>query len=117
MMNNTNTTQIHGTGAYTGLTWNGKAWTAPDANGQPIPVRVSVTPIASTRSNGSTIAGVLCLIVAAIALFFGWDWFQSFGELEADGNQFSGMLLLLALGAGVVAAAFGIPGIVLLNRK
>jgi hypothetical protein len=38
-------------------------------------------------------------------------------DLEADGNQFSGILGLLGLGAWVVAAGFGIAGIVLVNRK
>lgn len=86
---------------YGDQTWNGTAWVKPPA----------------PRSTGRTIGGVLALVVAALALLQGWSWLSGALELQADGNQFAGLLVPLALVAGVVAAAFGITGIVLLSKR
>lgn len=109
-----------GTGIFQGLFWNGKRWVNPDGT----PARISGTPVTTTsapptggRSTGRTIGGVLALIVAAVSGLQAFSWFQGFAELQADGNQFSGMLVPLALGAGAVAAGFGIWGITLLSKK
>ena len=68
-------------------------------------------------TSGQTAAGVICLVVAALLIWLGMGWFGSFGDLEDNGNDFAGLLALLGLGAFVVAAGFGITGIVLLSKK
>lgn len=113
-----------GTGAYAGLFHDGKKWMNPDGtpvqswmlpkgNSAPTPG----APASGGRSTGRTIGGIVALLVAAIAGLQAFSWFQGMMELQADGNQFSGMLAPLALGAGAVAAGFGIWGITLLSKK
>jgi hypothetical protein len=45
------------------------------------------------------------------------SWLSGFSELDAKGNTFAGILGVFGLGAFVVAAGFGVGGIVLLSRK
>jgi len=63
------------------------------------------------------VGGVVCLLVAAVLALLGFSWFQGFVTLEADGNQFAGILALLGVGAWVVGAAFGVWGVTLFSRK
>lgn len=109
-----------GTGIFQGYFWDGKRWVNPDGS----PAHISATTVATPaqgaaggRSTGRTIGGVVALIVAGLAALQAFSWFQGFAELQADGNQFSGILVPLALGAGAVAAGFGIWGITLLSKK
>jgi hypothetical protein len=87
---------------YGDQVWNGTAW-------------VKTTP--AGPSTGRVIAAVISLAVGAVALLQGWSWLSGALELQADGNQFAGLLVPLALAAGVVAAAFIIAGIVLLSKR
>jgi len=68
-------------------------------------------------SVGRTIAGWICIAVAGLAALQGFGWVSSYLELEASGNQFSGLLVPMFLGAFVVAAGFGIGGFVLLSPR
>lgn len=77
-------------------------------------VKVNNSP---PRSTGRVIGGVIALFVAVVALWQGFSWFGAFIELDAEGNPFAGTLALLGFGALVVAAGFGIWGIVLVSRK
>jgi hypothetical protein len=99
-----------GTGEYAGLFHDGKKWLNRDGS------RASGSR-GNSRSTGRTIGGVVSLIVAAIAGLQAFSWFQSFYQLSAAGNPFSGMLVPLALGAGAVAAGFGIWGVMLLAKN
>ena len=117
-MTNNKNIQVPGTGAYAGLVWNGRKWTAEAPDGTLVPV----TPItqaqpAGDRSLGRTLIGIFALVIAAIAALQGWSWFSGFADLDADGNQFAGILALLGMGAMAVAAGFGITGVVLLTKK
>jgi len=71
----------------------------------------------SQPSTGRKVGGVVCLLVAAVLALLGFSWFQGFVTLEADGNQFAGILALLGVGAWVVGAAFGVWGVTLFSRK
>lgn len=64
-----------------------------------------------------TLGGVVALVVAVIAGLVGMSWMMSWLELESEGNQFSGILMILGMGALAVAAGFGIAGIILLTKK
>jgi hypothetical protein len=97
-----------GSGPYDGFYSAGRGWVRIE-NGQ-----VIKTP---GRSTGRTVGAVICLIVAFLAGMQGVSWLTGFGELDAAGNTFAGMLAVLSLGAFVVAAGFGVAGIVLLSRK
>jgi hypothetical protein len=87
----------YGAQVWDGTTWSGAA--------------------APRSSTGRTVAGVLCLVVAAVAILIGWGWVTGYMDLEAQGNDFAGLLILLVLGAAAVAAGFGITGLVLLSPK
>ncbi len=121
-----------GTGKYLGQVWDGRRWVpdptyvpaVPDPNAPPPAGAIwngqhwvaPTPPPPAARSTGRVIGGVVALVVAAIALLQGISWFSGFYELEADGNPFSGFLVILAMGAFVVAAGFGIWGIMLLQK-
>lgn len=94
-----------GTGAYAGNYWDGKRWLGTTGTTQ------------TTRSTGRTIGGIVALAVAALVAYLGYGWFQGFNDLTAEGNEFAGILGLFGTGAIVVAAAFGIWGVVLLSKK
>ena len=87
---------------YGDQVWNGTAW-------------VKAAP--ARLSTGRIVAGVIALVVGAVAGLQGWSWLTGALELQADGNQFAGILVPLGLGAGVVAAAFIITGILLLSKR
>lgn len=88
-----------------GHVWTGTEWLKVAAPAAPKPKSVWVT-----------LSGVVCLIVAALAGVQALSWLASFSELESEGNPFAGMLALLGMGAGVVAAGFGVAGVVLLKK-
>lgn len=105
-----------GTGAYAGLyAAEGRGWVRI-VNGRVVSARGAVGE-AGSRSTGRTVGGVICLIVAFLAGLQCVSWISGFSDLDAQGNQFAGMLAVLGLGAFVVAAGFGVAGIVLLSRK
>lgn len=129
-----------GTGAYTGQIWDGRRW-VPDPSyvppaapvveaGQPIQLPpgstwdgerwvLPSTPTAGPsqgNSTGRTVGGIILVLVAGFALLQGISWFSGYADLEAQGNQFAGMLVPLALGAFAVAAGFGVWGILLLQK-
>lgn len=97
-----------GSGPYEGFYSAGRGW-----------VRIEGGQVIKPegRSTGRTIGAVICLIVAFLAGLQGISWLTSYGELDAGGNTFAGVLALVSLGAFVVAAGFGVAGIVLLSRK
>ena len=100
-----------GTGPYAGLyAAPGQAWVRIESG------RI-VKGSTGSRSSQRTVGGVICLIVAGLAGVQGVSWFSGFTELDAAGNQFAGMLAVLGLGAFVVAAGFGVAGLVLLSRN
>ena len=55
-------------------------------------------------------------IVRDLAGIQALQWMLSFNELESEGNQFAGILAVLTMGAGVVAAGFGVAGVLLLKK-
>ena len=89
---------------------NGHVWTGTEW------LKVEVPAVPKAKSGWITTAGVICLLVAALAGAQALSWLASFGTLESDGNQFAGILALLGMGAGVVAAGFGVAGVVLLKK-
>lgn len=89
---------------------NGHVWTGTEW------LRVAQPPGPKTKSVWVTLAGVVCLIVAGLAGIQALQWMISFGELESEGNQFAGILAVLTMGAGVVAAGFGVAGVLLLKK-
>lgn len=89
-----------------GYVWTGTEW---------LPVAVPAVP--QGKSPWRILGGIVCLFAAAVAGLMALSWLASFGELEAEGNQFAGILALFGLGAGAVAVAFGVAGIVLLTKK
>jgi hypothetical protein len=90
--------------------WDGSTWTGHTRAAAPI-------SRPSTRSTGRTIGGAVALLVALLVGFLGYGWFQGFNDLQSEGNQFAAILGLFGMGAFVVAAAFGIWGLVLLSKK
>lgn len=72
-------------------------------------------PAAQPRSGWRITAGMVCLVVAALAGAQALSWLSGFMDLDSQGNQFAGILALLGMGAGVVAAGFGVAGVVLLK--
>lgn len=66
---------------------------------------------------GSKIAGWICIAVTSLAAFQGYAWLTSYMELENSGNQFSGLLVPMFLGAFAVAAGFGVGGYFLLTPR
>lgn len=124
-----------GTGQFEGYLWDGRRWVPDPSYRPPTPSEVPVTPVQYApppgavwngqtwvmpqpegRSSGRTVGGIFALIVAGIAMLVGYSWLTGYYDLTAKGNQFASMLLLLALGAGVVAAGFLIWGIQLLSK-
>jgi hypothetical protein len=90
--------------------WDGSTWTGHTRAAAPI-------SRPSTRSTGRTIGGIVALLVALLVAYLGYGWLQGFNNLQSEGNQFAAILGLFGLGAFVVAAAFGIWGLVLLSKK
>lgn len=90
---------------------NGHVWTGT----QWLPIAAPVQP--ASRSPWRTVAGVVAIIVAGLAVMQGLSWIGSSLELDSEGNPFAGFLTLLGMGALVVGAAFGITGVVLLTKK
>lgn len=91
--------------------FDGSDWTDHTTVKAPTPA-----PRPEGRSSGRTVGGVFAIIIAGIAMLVGYSWLTGYYDLTAKGNQFASMLLLLALGAGVVAAGFLIWGIQLLSK-
>ena len=85
--------------------WTGTEW---------LPVVQPQGP--KVKSVWVTLAGVVCLIVALLAGIQALQWMLSFNELESEGNQFAGILAVLTMGAGVIAAGFGVAGVLLLKK-
>lgn len=96
-------------GLQPGQVVNGHVWTGTEW----LPIAVKTG--AQARSGWRVTAGVVCLVVAALAGAQALSWFSSFMNLDSQGNQFAGILALLGMGAGVVAAGFGVAGVVLLK--
>ena len=89
-----------------GHVWTGTEWlrvTQPEG-------------VPKVKSTWVILAGVLCLIVAIVAGMQALSWLVSFSDLDSEGNQFAGILALLGMGAGVVAAGFAVAGVVLLKK-
>ena len=89
---------------------NGHVWTGTEW----LPVVQPQGP--KVKSVWVTLAGVVCCIVALLAGVQALSWLLSFSELDSEGNQFAGILALLGMGAGVVAAGFGVAGVLLLKK-
>jgi hypothetical protein len=90
---------------------NGHVWTGTEW----LPIE---QPKASSGSPmWRTVLAVVALIVAALAGIQGLSWLGSFLTLDGQGNPFAGLLAVLGMGALAVAAAFGIAGVWLLNKK
>lgn len=89
---------------------NGHVWTGTEW----LPVVQPQGP--KVKSVWVTLAGVACCIVALLAGVQALSWLLSFSELDSEGNQFAGILALLGMGAGVVAAGFGVAGVLLLKK-
>lgn len=107
-----------GTGAYAGLFHDGKKWIHADGSPANVKALQSAASIeGGGRSTGRIIGGIVALIVAAFAGLQALSWLQGFWELDQQGNGFAGILVPMGLGAGAVAAGFGIWGIMLLSKK
>jgi hypothetical protein len=104
-----------GSGPYEGLYSAGRGWVRIE-NGRVVKAS-GVAGSGGQRSTGRTIGGIICVLVALYAGWTGVNAFIGFSDLEAEGNTFAGALVLVGLGAFVVAAAFGVWGLVLLSRK
>ena len=90
---------------------NGHVWTGTEW------LRVTQPAAApKAKSTWVILAGVVCLIVAGLAGIQALQWMLSFNELESEGNQFAGILAVLTMGAGVIAAGFGVAGVLLLKK-
>ena len=89
---------------------NGHVWTGTEW----LPVVQPQVP--KVKSTWVILAGVVCLIVALLAGLQALSWLVSFSDLDSEGNQFAGILALLGMGAGVVAAGFAVAGVVLLKK-
>ena len=89
---------------------NGHVWTGTEW----LPVVQPQGP--KVKSVWVTLAGVVCCIVALLAGVQALSWLLSFSELDSEGNPFAGILALLTMGAGVVAAGFGVAGVLLLKK-
>ena len=89
---------------------NGHVWTGT----QWLPVVQPAGP--KVKSVWVTLAGVVCCIVALLAGVQALSWLLSFSELDSEGNPFAGILALLTMGAGVIAAGFGVAGVLLLKK-
>ncbi len=90
---------------------NGHVWTGTEW------LPIAAPPAPKSQSPWRIVAAVVCLVVAALAGAQALSWFSGFSSLDSEGNQFAGLLALLGMGAGVVAAGFGVAGVVLLNKK
>jgi hypothetical protein len=97
-----------GSGPYDGFYSDGRGWVRIEG-GQVIKP--------AGRSTGRTVGGVICLVVAALAGIQAVSWLSGYGDLDASGNPFAATLAVLSLGAFVVAAGFGVAGIVLLSKR
>lgn len=64
-----------------------------------------------------TIGGIIALVICSVAGIQGLAWLSEWFALEQRGNPFSGVLLVLGLGAMTVAAAFGFVGLFIFTRK
>ena len=89
---------------------NGHVWTGTEW----LPVVQPQGP--KVKSVWVTLAGVVCCIVALLAGVQALSWLLSFSELDSEGNPFAGILALLTMGAGVIAAGFGVAGVLLLKK-
>jgi hypothetical protein len=90
---------------------NGHVWTGTEW----LPI-AQPTAIPKVKSTWVILAGVVCLVVAGLAGVQALSWLVSFSNLDSEGNQFAGILALLGMGAGVVAAGFGVAGVLLLKK-
>lgn len=104
-----------GSGPYEGLYSAGRGWVRIE-NGRVVKAS-GAAGSGGQRSTGRTVGGVICLVVAGLVGIQGVSWLSGFSELDAKGNTFAGILGVFGLGAFVVAAGFGVGGIVLLSRK
>ena len=107
---------------FAGWVWDGTQWwwTTPDGQriaAPPQPPQQPVRPASTGLSSGRIIGAVIALVCAAGAGLISLSWLTGYAELEAQGNQFAGLLALLGMGGLAVAAGFGITGIVLLTRR
>lgn len=99
-------------GYLPGQVVNGHVWTGS----QWVPLQVPEQP-KGPLSPWRLLAAVVAFTVAGVAALQGVYWLYGFLELDSDGNPFSGLLALLGMVALLVAAGFGIAGVVLLNRR
>ncbi len=90
---------------------NGHVWTGTEW----VVLRVQQQPQSS--SPWRMVAGIVALLVAAVAGIQGLSWMTGFVDLDEQGNPFASILALLGMGALAVAAGFGIAGIMLLTKK
>lgn len=100
-----------------GYVWTGETW----APLQGVPQAYTHRPSTSAQQSGPSpvriTVAVFSLLVAAFFGYLGFSWFGGYSDLEAQGNDFAGLLAVFGLGAWAVAAAFGITGIVLFTRR
>ena len=89
-----------------GHVWTGTEWLAVT---QP-------KPPSQDKSTLRILGAILAFFVGGIAALQGISWLVSFATLDSQGNDFAGLLAVLALGALAVAAAFGLAGIFLLKK-
>lgn len=89
---------------------NGHVWTGTEW------LRIAEPASPKSKSAWLTVAGIICCAVSLLAGLQGLSWLIAFYDLQSDGNQFAGMLAVLGMGAGVVAAGFGVAGVVLLKK-
>ena len=89
---------------------NGHVWTGTEW------LRIAEPAAAKHKSAWLTVAGIVCCVVSLLAGIQGLSWLIAFSDLQSDGNQFAGMLAVLGMAAAVVAAGFGVAGVVLLKK-
>lgn len=89
---------------------NGHVWTGTEW------LRIAEPASPKSKSAWLTVAGIICCAVSLLAGIQGLSWLIAFSDLQSDNNQFAGMLAVLGMGAGVVAAGFGVAGVVLLKK-
>ncbi len=60
--------------------------------------------------------GIILVVLAGFAGLISGGWMLSFLELESEGNPFSGLLFILALGGFSVAAGFAAGGVSMISK-
>jgi hypothetical protein len=92
---------------------NGHVWTGT----QWLPVAQPPPPRPPGISTLRIVGAVVAFVTAAFSALLGVSWLAGYNEIQSQGNEFAGLLVLLGMGALGFAVAFALGGVAFLVKK